>query len=284
MAMSAPFDTAAAVQLEVFGECLEDAIKACRVGRVRPVVVKPVAVKPVAAKSVAVKPVAAAHKTVPSDEVLIDQIAKGNQAAIRTLMSRHQARVSRFILRFVGDRNLVEDLVCDTFFAAWQQAPHFERRSSVATWLLAIARYKALSARERRSLPTEPLDEIAAATLVDATPRPDAMIEREDTARFLRQCLAALPPEQAVLIDLVYYRDKSVKEAALLTGVPENTVKSRMFLARKKLAAMLDAADADSKSVTLVPNDTPVQADAQREGACKVASEQIDTAKDFALT
>jgi RNA polymerase sigma-70 factor (ECF subfamily) len=258
----------AADQLEVFGERLDDVIKACRARRAKPAAAKP----------------AATDKTVASDEVLIDQIARGSQAALRALMNRHQARVSRFILRFVGDRNLVEDLVCDTFFAAWQQAPHFEGRSSVATWLLAIARYKALSARERKSLPTEPLDDIAAATLVDTTPRADAMIEREDTARLLRQCLAALPAEQAVLIDLVYYRDKSVKEAALLTGVPENTVKSRMFLARKKLAAMLEAADAESKSATLVPNETPVEADLEREIPPKVAREQTASADRFALT
>ena len=268
MAISAPFHPAAE-PLEVFGERLDDAIKACRAGRAKPI---------------AAKPVAAAPKSVPSDEVLIDQIAKGNQAAIRTLMSRHQARVSRFILRFVADRNLVEDLVCDTFFAAWQQAPHFQGRSSVATWLLAIARYKALSARERRTLPTEPLDEMAAATLVDSAPRPDAMIEREDTARLLRQCLAALPPEQAVLIDLVYYRDKSVKEAALLTGVPENTVKSRMFLARKKLAAMLEAADAESKAATLVPNETPDPAGSRREVPRELAPEETAAAGRFALT
>ena len=149
---------------------------------------------------------------------------------------------------------------------------------------MAIARYKALSARERRTLPTEPLDEMAAATLVDSAPRPDAMIEREDTARVLRRCLAALPAEQAVLIDLVYYRDKSVKEAALLTGVPENTVKSRMFLARKKLAAMLEAADAESEAATLVPNETPDQAGSPRQVPREVAREETAAADRFALT
>jgi RNA polymerase sigma-70 factor (ECF subfamily) len=224
-----------------------------------------------------------AQSAASSDEVLIEQIAKGDQAALRALMGRHQARVSRFILRFVDDRNLVEDLVCDTFFAAWQQAPHFERRSTVATWLLAIARYKALSARERRTIPTEPLDDVAAATLVDSSPRPDTLIEREDQARLLRRCLAALPAEQAVLIDLVYYRDKSVKEAALLTGIPENTVKSRMFLARKKLAAMLTAADAESETVTLVPTEAPAEADVAREEPRKTARAET-AARRLALT
>ena len=67
-----------------------------------------------------------ASAAAPSDEVLISRIARGEQAALRALMARHQVRISRFVRRFISDRTLVEDLVCDTFFAAWQQAPHFE--------------------------------------------------------------------------------------------------------------------------------------------------------------
>src|SRR5436190_4088172 len=158
-------------------------------------------------------PIGGGRDTDPSDDALIKLMAQGDQAALRTLVTRHQARISRFILRFVGDRNLVEDLVSDTFFAAWQQAPHFESRSSVATWLLAIARYKALSARQRRTVPTEAIDEVVVTALVDQAPQPDAAYEHQDSARFLRRCLAELPAEQAMLVELVYYRDKSVKEA-----------------------------------------------------------------------
>lgn len=189
----------------------------------------------------------------PSDSELIARIAGGDQAALRILMRRHEVRIFRFARRFVRERNLAEDLVSDTFVAVWRQASNFENRSSVATWLLAIARYKALSARERAVAPTEPLDDIGP-TLVDPGHAPDAGVERQDMARILRECMAALPPEQAILLDLVYYRDMSVKEAAVIAGVSENTVKSRMFMARKKLAVMLNAANADDAAVTLVPN------------------------------
>jgi RNA polymerase sigma-70 factor (ECF subfamily) len=196
-------------------------------------------------------PVGGGRDTEPSDDVLIKKMAQGDQAALRTLVTRHHARIARFILRFAGDRNLVEDLVSDTFFAAWQQAPHFENRSSVATWLLAIARYKALSASQRRSVPTEAMDDFVAASVADPTAGPDDEYEHKDSARYLRRCLAALPAEQAMLIELVYYRDKSVKEAALLAKIPENTVKSRMFLARKKLSVLLAAADLGGDSINL---------------------------------
>src|SRR6476661_6261372 len=78
-----------------------------------------------------------------TDEALLDRVAHGDEVALRALIDRHQARLSRYILRFVSDRNLVEDVIAETFFAAWRQAPNFERRSTVATWLSAIARYKA---------------------------------------------------------------------------------------------------------------------------------------------
>jgi RNA polymerase sigma-70 factor (ECF subfamily) len=196
-------------------------------------------------------PIGGGRETEPSDEALIRKMARGDEAALRTLVTRHHARIARFILRFAGDRNQVEDLVSDTFFAAWQQAPHFENRSSVATWLLAIARYKALSARQRRSVATEAMDDIVTASVADPTAGPDDEYEHKDSARYLRRCLAALPAEQAMLIELVYYRDKSVKEAAILAKIPENTVKSRMFLARKKLSVLLAAADLGSSPISL---------------------------------
>lgn len=199
---------------------------------------------------------AAQSKGIVSDKALLECIAEGDQAALRTLMMRHQTRVYRFVMRFIRDRSIAEDIVSDTFVAVWRQAPDFENRSSVPTWLLAIARYKALSARERLVAPTDPLDDVAA-TLVDPGHGPDAAIERRDSARVLRQCLAALPAEQALLLDLVYFREKTVREAAAIVGVSENTVKSRMFLGRKKLAVMLNAANAESESVSLVPDADP---------------------------
>ena len=224
-----------------------------------------------------------ASAAAPSDEVLVSRIARGEQAALRALMARHQVRIARFVRRFVSDRTLVEDLVCDTFFAAWQQAPHFENRSSVATWLMAIARYKALSARERQTLPTEPLDEVLATTIVETRLQPDAVVERDDWARFLRQCLGALPSEQAQLIELVYYRDKSIKEVALSMGIPENTVKSRMFLARKKLAAMLNAAELVNEPISLAPDAAPAPVVPECEPARPARRARMPATRHLAL-
>ena len=90
---------------------------------------------------------AAPPETSSSDDMLIQRIAQGDQLAMRTLFGRHQVPLYRWLLRLVGDESLAEDLVSDVFLDVWRQAASFQARSSVSTWLLAIARYKALSAR-----------------------------------------------------------------------------------------------------------------------------------------
>jgi Sigma-70 region 2 len=95
-------------------------------------------------------PEQAAARDSSSDETLIRRIAEGDQLAMRTLFARHRVALYRWLLRLVGDEALAEDLLSEVFLDVWQQAASFEGRSSVPTWLLAIARYKALSARRRR--------------------------------------------------------------------------------------------------------------------------------------
>jgi len=108
---------------------------------------------------------------------------------------------------------------------------------------LAIARYKALSALRRR--PDEELDEEAAAAIEDPGDDPEVALEKKDKGEILRKCLTALSPEHREIIDLVYYHEKSVEEVAEIVGIPENTVKTRMFYARKRLSELLKAAGVD---------------------------------------
>jgi RNA polymerase sigma-70 factor, ECF subfamily len=85
-----------------------------------------------------------------TDEKLIERIASGDQLAMRTLFARHQLCVYRFVVRIVRDEAVAEDLLSDVFLDVWRQAARFEGRASVSTWLLAIARSRALSAMRRR--------------------------------------------------------------------------------------------------------------------------------------
>src|SRR5271156_65507 len=85
-----------------------------------------------------------------SDEVLIGRIADGDRLAMKVLFARHHVRVYRFVLRMVRNEAMAEDLISEVFLDVWRQAGKFEGRSQVTTWLLSIARFKALSALRRR--------------------------------------------------------------------------------------------------------------------------------------
>jgi RNA polymerase sigma-70 factor (ECF subfamily) len=174
-----------------------------------------------------------------SDEVLIGQIAGGNKLAIRALFARHQVKVYRFVLRMVRDGAVAEDVVSEVFIDAWRHADRFEGRSTVSTWLLGIARHKALTACNRRS--TESIDSETAMNVVDPSHDPEAALGEKDTGSVIRRCLTELSPEHAEIIDLVYYQEKSIKEIVDILGIPDNTVKTRMFYARKRLAVLVAA-------------------------------------------
>jgi len=172
-----------------------------------------------------------------SDEALIKRIAAGDQLAMRTLFARHRIPLYRWLLRIVRNETVAEDLLSDAFLDVWRQAASFQGRTSVSTSLLAIARYKALSARRTRV--DAELDARLASTIADPADDPEAVLQKKNRSEVLRDSLASLSPEHSEVIDLVYYHGKSVKEVADITGVGKATVKTRMFYARRKLADLV---------------------------------------------
>lgn len=178
-----------------------------------------------------------------SDEDLVKRIAGGDRLAIKVLFSRHQVRVYRFALRLLRDEGMAEDVISDVFMDLWRQADRFEARASVSTWLLAIARNKAYSLlRKRREAG---LDDEYAATIEDEADDPEIVLQKLDKGEAIRACLGRLSAEHREIIDLVYYHETSVEEAARVVGIPENTVKTRLFHARRKLGELLKAAGID---------------------------------------
>ena len=172
-----------------------------------------------------------------SDEVLIGRIAGGDRLAMQVLFARHHVRVYRFVLRLVRNEATAEDLISEVFLDIWRQAGKFEGRSAVSTWMLGIARFKALSALRKR--PEEELDDEAAEAIEDQSDDPETALAKKDKGSVLRQCLTKLSAEHREIVDLVYYHEKSVEEVAEIVGIPEATVKTRMFYARKKLSELL---------------------------------------------
>ncbi len=172
-----------------------------------------------------------------SDEVLIARIAGGDRLAMQVLFARHHVRVYRFMLRLVRNEATAEDLISEVFLEVWRNAGRFEGRSAVSTWMLSIARFKALSALRKRT--EDELDEEAAEQIEDQDDDPEVSLAKKDKGAVLRECLNALSAEHREVIDLVYYHEKSVEEVAGIVGIPQATVKTRMFYARKKLSELL---------------------------------------------
>src|SRR5438552_19059649 len=123
----------------------------------------------------------------PSDEELIGRIASGDRLAMQVLFARHHVRVFRFVLRLVRDESLAEDLISEVFLDVWRQAGRFEGRSAVPTWLLAIARFKALTALRRK--PAEEPDEEAAAALEHPSDDPEESLPKKRKSAERRKCL-----------------------------------------------------------------------------------------------
>ena len=187
----------------------------------------------------------AASSTVQSDreapdQSLIKAIAGGDRRAMHTLYTRHNVRIYRFILRLVKNAALAEDLVSEVFVDVWRDARSFKGKSQISTWLLAIARNKAISALRRRC--DEQLDEEALAVVEDPADNPQILLEKGDRVAIVQRCLAQLSPSHREVLDLVYYHEKSVDEVAEIVGIPVGTVKTRMFYARNHMKASLGTA------------------------------------------
>jgi RNA polymerase sigma-70 factor (ECF subfamily) len=143
----------------------------------------------------------------------------------------------------VGDRSLAEDLTSEVFLDVWRQAGQFEGRSTVSTWMLAMARYKALAARRRRT--EDQIDDEVVAAIEDEGDDPEITTQKKDRSEILRRCLDQLSAQHREIVDLVYYHEKSVEEAATILSIPQNTVKTRLFHARKRLSALASEAGLD---------------------------------------
>ncbi|MGO4713061.1 sigma-70 family RNA polymerase sigma factor [Bradyrhizobium sp. 2TAF24] len=189
----------------------------------------------IAITSAAGRGILAAQAT--SDEMLIESIASGEKSAMHILYARHHLRTYRFILRIVRDASIAEDLVSQVFLDVWRTAGQFEQRSQVSTWILSIARFKALTALRQRRF--EDIDQDEVLQIADGNDDPEAAFDRARTSAVLRACMSKLSAAHREVIDLVYYHEKSVEEAGAIIGIPQATVKTRMFYARKALADLL---------------------------------------------
>ena len=168
---------------------------------------------------------------------MLQTIAQGQQRAMALLFVRHNVRVLRFALSITGDRSLAESVVSDVFLDVWRRAGTFKGQSEVSTWLFAIARHKTLTLVKRP--PDEQLTDEFSESIRDTADDPEAVMEKTQARTIVAECLAKLSSTHREIIDLVYYHEKAISEVAEILHVPEGTVKTRMFYARRHLADLL---------------------------------------------
>lgn len=165
-----------------------------------------------------------------SDGDLLAQIHEGDSAAVEQLYRRHGPHLLALVTRIVGDQQLAEEAVQDTFLAIWRGA-RFEGRSQVRTWLVGIALRQAGSKRRKRAFPTT--HKVPDASLIEVGPE-DTVVSQAETARLLGT-LAELSQRQREVILLAFVEQLTQSEIAQVLGIRLGTVKSRMHDARHAL-------------------------------------------------
>lgn len=174
---------------------------------------------------------------------LVRQMAAGDEGALAALYDHWHPLVHAVVARVLRQRDDVDDVVEEVFWQAWRQADRYDpARAAVQTWLLTIARSRALDrARAVTRRREEPLDgesgDLAVQQVAEGDPGMDA--EASERRRIVVAALAELPPEQRECLELGYFGGLSQTEIAERTGQPLGTVKTRMRLAMQKLKTRL---------------------------------------------
>jgi len=173
---------------------------------------------------------------------LVARVATGDLPAFEALYRLYHPRLVRFVGRMLRRPALVDEVLDDTLLVVWHRADSYNGSSKVATWIFAIAYRKALKALQRLD---EPVDDDAADQRVEPGPGPEQQLGQLQLRRALQEAMAALTPEHRAVIDLTYFHGLACREIADIVGCPVDTVKTRMFHARRRLRALLPGGSED---------------------------------------
>ncbi len=171
------------------------------------------------------------------DLKLLTSIANGDMDAFEQLYHRYQKRLFNFSYRMTGRLDVIEDIINDVMYLVWQKASTYNQKSRPSSWIIGIAYNKSLShcrqtKQQELEIPIEDIDD----SLIPGNDRWLSVLENQDWLNIAFQYLSA---EQRLVLELTYWNGMHYREIAALMNCPENTVKTRMFYARKRLAVAL---------------------------------------------
>ena len=173
----------------------------------------------------------------PDDETaLLRRVAAKDRKAFEALYGRYYRRLFGYVLKLTRRADMVEEVVNDVMLVVWRDAGRFDERSRPSTWVFGIAYHKALKALARS---TPPLEEAAATPEPVERDEPESLLARRELSSTLGRALGELSPEHRAVVELTYYYELSYAEIAEILGCPLNTVKTRMFHARRRLRELL---------------------------------------------
>jgi len=187
------------------------------------------------------------ESSLPADDeyALLARIVEGDTAAFEAFYKTYYPRLFRFILRMTRQPEVVEELIQESLLVVWEKPENFNFESKISTWVLGIAYNKALKLLSRNNRRSQDVDiDEWADSIGDEAANPARRCENMD---WLGQSLAILSAEQRAVIELTFHDGLSYQDIAKVLGCPENTVKTRMFHARKKLQTFADTQEVQRK-------------------------------------
>ncbi|MEZ5559314.1 MAG: sigma-70 family RNA polymerase sigma factor [Pseudomonadales bacterium] len=185
------------------------------------------------------------------DQALIARIATGDKRAFEALFRVYGERVFRYAVRLISDPTRAEEVTNDVMLEVWKNAPRFEGRSRVSTWILGITRNLALNSIRRKALDTVTVDD-APPIADESTESAGAVaLDRATLSQGIRAALSQLSQDHRDVVELTFFHGCSYEEIAEIVGCPEGTVKTRMFHARKQLHTLLARQGLDPASVEM---------------------------------
>jgi RNA polymerase sigma-70 factor (ECF subfamily) len=176
-----------------------------------------------------------------SDEELLQRIADGDPVAYTVLYQRYHPRLCRFLASWLNDQRKTEDLVQEVLLEVWKKAATYRGLSQASTWILGIARFKALTAQRSQVEILLPNAEATWGNGEDPGESPEEVLLQEEQNRRLQAALQELSPLHQEVLQLAYGAGCSGKEIAVMVGCPLPTVRTRIFNAKHQLKQLLIA-------------------------------------------
>lgn len=173
-----------------------------------------------------------------NDAGLMASITQGDLVAFEKLYKQYCPRLTAFLRRFAAHPHLVDEIINDTMLVVWQKAHTYDQTCKVSTWVFSIAYRQGLKALRSVQRKTEIVideDELS------AMPEPEQQMNHLQMRKLLEDALGELPLEQRNVVALTYYHGMAYDEIAHTMRCPVNTIKTRMFHARRKLRSLLHA-------------------------------------------